>query len=379
MRSSGSPNPQSMLSPVRSPRPEGPQVVPPQPDAPARSVPRESSRLLAEESPAEAERLDAVRAMMLELAAGARFERLGAIVQEHLYTGGKRLRAKLALGSLEALGGDPTQGVAWAAACELLHNATLVHDDLQDHDPVRRGHFAVWVRHGQAQAINAGDLLLMLPFIALEHLSVEPALRWHLSRAIARRAEQTVRGQSLEMCLLHGGRWDWDSYADAATGKTSALMALPVHGAALLAGRGPMESERLADCFMRVGLLFQIQDDIIDLFGDKGRGEIGGDLREGRVSALVVEHLRLHPEDQSWLIELLSRPRDATSDRDVEEVAERFRHGGALAGALARIEDERAALESAPELAAEPQLRQVALELVELSVAPLAKLSSGWR
>ena len=110
------------------------------------------------------EGLDDVERLMLELCSGERLDRLGAILWEHVNTGGKRLRARLALASCQALGGTREQAVAWAAACELLHNATLIHDDLQDGDEVRRGREALWVRHGAAQAINAGDLALMLPY-----------------------------------------------------------------------------------------------------------------------------------------------------------------------------------------------------------------------
>ena len=323
---------------------------------------------------ADDEPLEAVKALMLKLAAGRSFERLGAIVQEHLFTGGKRLRARLALAALDALSGPAEAGVPWAAACELLHNATLVHDDLQDGDPVRRGRFAVWIRHGQAQAINAGDLLLMLPFIALEHLPVDGAMRWELSRAIARRSEQTVRGQSLEMCLLHSGRWDWDSYAEAATGKTSALMALPVHGAAVLAGHDPERAEALSNCFKRLGLLFQIQDDVVDLYGDKGRAERGGDIREGSVTALVAEHLRLHPVDKDWLIGILAKPREETSVNDVDAVSERFRNGGALDAVIDRIRSIQAEITAAPILLEEPRLQQVALQLVAMSLKPIRHL-----
>ncbi|MEO1228602.1 MAG: polyprenyl synthetase family protein [Myxococcota bacterium] len=316
-------------------------------------------------------RLAEIKALMLKLAAGRRFERLGAIVQEHLFTGGKRLRAKLALASMDALGADAEAAVGWAASCELLHNASLIHDDLQDSDPVRRGHFTVWVRHGQSQAINAGDLLLMLPYVALEHVECSDANRWHLTRAIARRAEDTVRGQSLEMCLLDSGQWDWQSYVDASCGKTSALMALPVHGAALLAGRDPGTAEALADAFKPLGLLFQIQDDVLDLYGDKGRGEPGGDIREGRVSALVSEHLRLHPSDEKWLVGILARAREETSGRDVERVAERFRAAGTLDAVLDRIRDLADGIENAEILVQEPGLRAVALELVERSLDPI--------
>jgi geranylgeranyl diphosphate synthase type I len=151
-----------------------------------------------------------------------------------------------------------------------------------------------------------------------------------------------------------------------------------VHGAALLAGRSPEDAEALSDCFQRVGLLFQIQDDVLDLFGDKGRGEVGGDVREGRVSALVVEHLRLHPDDQPWLVELLGRAREATTEHEVEQVARRFERDGALEAVLDRIVQERAAIADAPALASEPRLREVALALVDLSLAPIAHLFSGW-
>ena len=103
----------------------------------------------------------------------------------HMSTGGKRIRGRLALDSALALGVDPSGAVAWAAACELMHNASLVHDDLQDGDMVRRGHEALWVKYGREQAINAGDLLLMLPFVALDHAELAPAVQVELA-AIAR-------------------------------------------------------------------------------------------------------------------------------------------------------------------------------------------------
>ncbi|MCA9549580.1 MAG: polyprenyl synthetase family protein [Myxococcales bacterium] len=319
------------------------------------------------------EAIDQVKALMLKLASGDRFERLGAIVQEHLLTGGKRLRARLALAAAESLGVPAEHGVGWAAACELLHNASLIHDDLQDRDELRRGRFSVWVRHGEAQAINAGDLLLMLPYLAVEHVAVPASLKWALALAVARRAEETVRGQSLEMSLWSSCRWDWASYEEAAVGKTSALMTLPVHGAALLAGRAPAQAERLADCFGDLGLLFQMQDDVVDLFGDKGRDKPGGDVREGRVSALVVEHLTQNPEDMEWLCPILGKPREETTDADVARVAEAF-EAGALQGVLRRIKTVEARFLEAAPLVAEPELWAVARALTALCLAPVQGL-----
>src|SRR5687767_11974938 len=111
--------------------------------------------------------LPQVEALMRTLA-GAQVDNVtGPIVLEHLATGGKRLRARLALAAAEACGGRVEDAIGWAAACELVHNATLIHDDLQDGDVLRRGHPTTWVKHGMAQAVNAGDLMLLLPFLAV--------------------------------------------------------------------------------------------------------------------------------------------------------------------------------------------------------------------
>lgn len=325
----------------------------------------------------DAAMLEAVKALMLKLATGDRFERLGAIVQEHLLTGGKAFRARLALAAASALRVSPERILGWAAACELIHNASLIHDDLQDRDHYRRGRFSVWVRHGEAQAINAGDLLLMLPYLAVEHLDVPPDLKWELTRALARRAEETVRGQSLEMTLLGSQRFDWESYDRASVGKTSAFMALPVHGAALLAREPPGEAERLADCFRDLGLIFQMQNDVVDLFGEHGRERPGADLREGRVSALVVQHLQDYPDEAPWLCRILAKPRDATTDREVARVAERFRAGGALDGVLSRVDTIRERLVSSPELAARPALNAVAVQMADRCLESIGRLSGN--
>jgi len=315
--------------------------------------------------------LEEVETLMLRLATGQRLDRLGRILREHVSSGGNRVRARLALGAAEALGLDRMAAVPWAAACELMHNATLVHDDLQDGDRTRRGQEAAWVRHGAAQAINAGDLALMLPYRVLEHVTTSDAVRWRLARAIARHAEDVVRGQADELDLLPTGRYDISAYTDSVMGKTAALFAMPVHGAALLAGRDPEAAEAIADAFAPIGLLYQVQDDILDLYGTKGRREPGSDVREGKVSALVVEHLALHPEDEPWLIGILRTPRHETRDRDVAEVIRRFRDEGALAAAWERLWLIEDLVVESPVLSADTRLHALAIELVAQALAPI--------
>ena len=225
---------------------------------------------------------------------------LRTMVLEHLGTGGKCIRARIALRAAMAMGLEPARAINIAAACELLHNATLVHDDLQDGDTIRRGQPTVWVKHGEAQAINVGDVLLMLSTLALENSPVDPQTRWYLAAAMTRRATETASGQSLELVLLERGWMGRDTYLRAARGKSGPFFALPIEAAALCAGHSPESARILGDASLTLGALYQVCDDILDVFGDKGRGQMGNDLREGKVSALTVaDRMRMFSERHS--------------------------------------------------------------------------------
>lgn len=325
-----------------------------------------------------------LEATMVSLCRGPSAERLGLILEEHLATGGKRVRARLALAAAEAFGLNDRAAMPWAAACELLHNATLIHDDVQDGDTMRRDQPTAWARHGMPQAINAGDLMLMLPILVVDELDCDASIKWSLAKLTAARAAEVVRGQSLEMQLLPEGRFDRATYNRVVRGKTSALMSLPVEGAALLAGADPETAARVAEPFAQLGVLFQLQDDVLDLYGDKGRCQPGNDLREGKVSALVVEHLEAHPADRKELASLLQRPRQRTSERDVLAWIERFATEGALHATIDRIDALAKSARNNPALNNLPSLRGVADFLIEISLEPIAHVrgsssSSGLR
>ncbi len=314
---------------------------------------------------------------MVALATGPVSEITGRLVCEHLATGGKRLRARLALSAVEALGGEVAGAVGWAAACELLHNATLIHDDIQDGDRVRRNAPTVWARHGIPQALNAGDLMFLLPFEAIAQVAVSPAVRFALCGAIAGQGGDVIRGQGAEVELggssrISGNAGDLvDAYLRAIEGKTSALFELPVQGAALIAGLAADEVAGVQRPFHRLGMIFQLQDDVLDLYGDKGRDRPGSDLREGKISGMVVEHLALHPEDETWLTGLLRAPRDATPDDEVERAIDRFRDGGALRAVADRIGALTAEARAEPTLNGQPALRALLDDLMALILAPI--------
>lgn len=298
---------------------------------------------------------------------------LGRIVWEHVCTGGKRLRARLALQAVEALGGDPLHAVGWGAACELLHNASLIHDDIQDGDSFRRGRPAIWTLYGIDQAINAGDLCIALAYQAIESVQGPASLGWVLTNAVTGSSKRMVCGQAAEFYLLGGGAPTWENYAKAVSGKTSALFSLPIEGAALIAGRSPNEARRLAETCSSFGLLFQIQDDILDLYGDNGRDNRGSDLAQpGKASALVVEHLRLHPGDLPWLRGLIAASRSQTARADIERAIACFAEGGALEAVWKRIDDIQTNLDTSPELQNEKALCTLLQTFTAYALRPIA-------
>ncbi len=306
--------------------------------------------------------LTEVEAEMMRLASGSDPHWTGRMAQQHLASGGKRVRARLALAAGEAVGVSRSRMVPWAAACELLHNATLAHDDIQDGDWLRRGEPTLWVRYGLGQAINIGDLLLMLPTLAVEHLDTDSATRWQLARCLAIRSAETVRGQSLEMSLLDRGCLDWDSYLGAVRGKTGQLLALPVEGAMLLAGHDVDLARQVADVFIDIGVLFQLQDDVEDLYPDDKERVRGTDLREGKVTALVVSHLEMFPESP-WLVDLLRSPVAHINDDDIDRAIETLLSSGSVRKVVDTIEDLGQQITSSPVLAEFPRLHAVAVEL----------------
>lgn len=342
-------------------------IVTQQPPTPAHSS---GSALIAAVEPL----VGRVDALITELIAHAGGEILSSIAAEHFNTGGKRLRVRLALATTKALGGDPNRAIGWAAACELFHNATLIHDDIQDGDTSRRGSPSTWARHGIPQAINVGDYLILLSFLAVDHLPVSVSLRAELTASLAAGALKVICGQAEELAATQTANCDWSGYIRTAIGKTGGLFKLPVLGAALLADRSIFEATRLATAFEALGVLFQIQDDILDLFGEKGRDAPGSDLREGKMSALVIEHLAQHPDDHSWLIPLLRQPRDQTPQAQIDATITRFRQEGALSAVCKRLHEQVTIITATPALAEEKELAALAEAMIENILAPIASL-----
>jgi hydroxymethylglutaryl-CoA reductase len=293
----------------------------------------------------------------------------------HLETGGKRLRALLPLLVAEALGFDPERLIPFGAACEMLHNATLVHDDIQDGDRMRRGQETVWARFGAPQAINLGDAMFYYTLLLVQRLDVPLARREGASRRVLHETLRVIDGQEREFALKRIACPSLEEYFSMVEAKTSGLFALPMAGAAEISGQPAAIVDGLQEAARHMGVLFQIQDDLLDLYGEKGREAYGSDVREGKISILVVHALRAAPAaDSRRLREILTKERDATTSEDVAEAVEIFGRAGSLPAALREIAGRRARALRALAPMEHQHLSTVVEAMCELFLAPIQKV-----
>ncbi len=273
-------------------------------------------------------------------------------------TNGKQLRARLVQGLGQALGCDSRDLVSWAAAGELLHNATLVHDDLQDGDHWRRGGQTAWKKFGPAQAINLGDFLILIAGLPLLENQLPDATKLELSILYTKMAAKIVNGQSFEFEIKETRRHGSleQQYMRCIALKTSAFFAGMARGTAVHARCRDDEQTQIEQLFLNLGAIFQIQDDILDLFGDKKREGAGCDIKEGKISYLVVVHLKIHPEDAAMIWAILDKPRGETTDEDVQSLIRLFQSKGTLNWALNNLSDLVQSTLAAPILSHRPPL-----------------------
>ncbi len=228
--------------------------------------------------------------------------------------GGKRLRPMLTLLAAEAGGGDPAQALPAAAAVELVHNFSLVHDDIQDSSHYRRGRRAVWDIWGAPHAINVGDGLFVLARLALHRLAERDVALDRVQAAtlaLDRACLALCEGQYFDMTFEDRLDVDLGQYLWMIRHKTAALLATSAQLGAIVAGADAEQADRYRRFGENLGLAFQIQDDILGTWGDPAvTGKSAAtDIRDKKKTLPVVYVLN-HPEERfsAWeLIDLYSR------------------------------------------------------------------------
>lgn len=191
--------------------------------------------------------------------------------QPYSRTTGKRIRPLFLLLCTEAAGGDWKQALPAAAAVELLHNFSLVHDDIQDDSPIRHGRPTVWKVWGHANAINAGDALFSLSYSALESLSttgVSPEVLIKIWHIFNKTNIELTRGQHLDMRFEKQPVVSVEEYISMISGKSAALLATCAQIGALVATGDETLAAQYATFALNLGIAFQIRDDILGIWGD---------------------------------------------------------------------------------------------------------------
>jgi geranylgeranyl diphosphate synthase type I len=206
---------------------------------------------------------------------------------------GKRLRPLLCLLSCQALGGNPQQALPAASALELIHNFSLVHDDIQDGSHTRRGRRAVWDIWGMPHGINVGDGLFVLARLALHRLDnrgVSPSRQQAATLALDQACLALCEGQYFDMAFEDRPDVDLDQYLWMIRHKTAALLAAAAQLGAIVATDDTEQLSRYYRFGENLGMAFQIQDDILGTWGDeKATGKSAAtDIRDKKKTLPVV-------------------------------------------------------------------------------------------
>ncbi|MFJ8228973.1 polyprenyl synthetase family protein [Streptomyces sp. NPDC094448] len=220
--------------------------------------------------------------------------------------GGKAVRPALALLSAEAAGALPQAGVPGAVAVELVHNFSLLHDDLMDGDEQRRHRDTVWKVHGPAQAILVGDALFALANEVLLELGTVEAGR--ATRRLTTATRKLIDGQAQDISYEHRERVSVEECLEMEGNKTGALLACAVSIGAVLGGADDRTADALERYGYHLGLAFQAVDDILGIWGDPDATgkQTWSDLRQRKKSLPVVAALAEGGEASRRLGELLA-------------------------------------------------------------------------
>ncbi|MDP6793364.1 MAG: polyprenyl synthetase family protein [Anaerolineales bacterium] len=185
---------------------------------------------------------------------------------------GKRTRPLLTLLCANAAGGQWRAALPLAAAVELVHNFSLIHDDIQDESELRRGRATLWVLWGKPQAINAGDAMFAHAHLAVQYATaLSPETRLEALNVLDQACLALTAGQYFDLAFESTESVDEKAYKEMVAGKTAALIAVAAELGALAAGASAAQREKYRSFGHALGLAYQVRDDILGIWGESDR------------------------------------------------------------------------------------------------------------
>jgi len=254
-----------------------------------------------------------------------------------LEIGGKRLRPVLTLMTCDLFHGNVKNAYDAALAIEIFHNFTLVHDDIMDSAPIRRGHETVHKKWDINTGILSGDAMLIMAYQCFENYE-EPVFK-KLLKLFSKTSLEVCEGQQLDVDFESRTDVNIPEYIQMITYKTSVLVAAAMKMGAIIAKVDNAEAELIYDFGLNLGIAFQLQDDYLDTFGDEALfgKQIGGDIAENKKTFLYLKAIEVCGiDDKEKLMDFYDA--NAKNDNKIAKVTQIFNNNNIAEITIQEIE-----------------------------------------
>tara|TARA_R110001583_G_scaffold112949_2_gene263258 strand:- start:2073 stop:3044 length:972 start_codon:yes stop_codon:yes gene_type:complete len=241
-----------------------------------------------------------------------------------LQIGGKRLRPILTIMTCDLFNGNAKEAYDAALAVEVFHNFTLIHDDIMDSAPIRRGKETVHFKWDLNTGILSGDAMMILALRCFE--SYEPVVFKKLVQLFNKTGLEVCEGQQLDIDFETRNDVSIEEYIKMITYKTSVLVAAAMKMGAIIANASKNDTESIYNFGLNLGIAFQLQDDYLDTFGNSATfgKQIGGDIIENKKTFLYLKCLQIcNSTDKERLLDFYNSNKTGTTK--VEEVTKLFK------------------------------------------------------
>jgi len=283
--------------------------------------------------------------------------------------GGKRLRPCMAMIACEAVKGDITRVIPLSLSLELIHNFTLIHDDIMDKSKLRRNIPTVHIKFGEPVAIIAGDLLFTKAFEAMHDIQGDLSVFKNVEYGLIDCIREICEGQQLDIEFEQRQIVTEDEYLEMILKKTAVIFMYAAEAGAILGGGTKEQSQALNEYGKNLGLAFQIHDDYLDMSSnEKTLGkDIGNDIRNGKKTLIAVHSLNNAKGEDKKLLEIIFGNKNAT-EQQIKQAYNLFNKTGSIEHAKQTAINYCEKAKKQLEILPDSEAKQILLKLAEYSI-----------
>ncbi len=283
--------------------------------------------------------------------------------------GGKRLRPCMAMIACEAVRGDITRVIPLSLSLELIHNFTLIHDDIMDKSKLRRNIPTVHIKFGEPVAIIAGDLLFTKAFEAMHDIQGDLSVFKNVEYGLIDCIREICEGQQLDIEFEQRQIVTEDEYLEMILKKTAVIFMYAAEAGAILGGGTKEQSQALNEYGKNLGLAFQIHDDYLDMSSNEetlGK-DIGNDIRNGKKTLIAVHSLNNAQGEDKKLLEIIFGNKNAT-EQQIKQAYNLFNKTGSIEHAKQTAINYCEKAKKQLDILPDSEAKQILLKLAEYSI-----------